>query len=92
MSLVASQPTIAKHAPHNAMDDAGEIERFYDRCSDLMRALSTSSAETARATSASSSPSLSAFADDVTWSRDTAFAKITARVDGTRMASEKLGI
>ena len=28
-----------QHAPHNAMTDAGEIERFYDRCSDLMRAL-----------------------------------------------------
>jgi hypothetical protein len=29
----------ADHAPHNAMEDAGEIERFHDRCSDLMRAL-----------------------------------------------------
>ena len=28
-----------QHAPQNAMTDAGEIERFYDRCSDLMRAL-----------------------------------------------------
>jgi hypothetical protein len=28
-----------QHAPHNAMTDAGEIERFYDRCSDLMREL-----------------------------------------------------
>src|SRR3954466_13874688 len=28
-----------QHAPHNAMSDAGEIERFYDRCSDLMREL-----------------------------------------------------
>jgi hypothetical protein len=27
----------AEHAPHNAMADAGEIARFYDRCSDLMR-------------------------------------------------------
>jgi hypothetical protein len=29
----------AEHAPHNAMTEAGEIERFHDRCSDLMRAL-----------------------------------------------------
>ncbi len=29
----------AEHAPHNAMDDAGEIARFHDRCSDLMREL-----------------------------------------------------
>jgi hypothetical protein len=28
-----------EHAPHNAMDEPGEIERFYDRCSDLMREL-----------------------------------------------------
>jgi 5-methyltetrahydropteroyltriglutamate--homocysteine methyltransferase len=34
----------------------------------------------------------SPFADDVTRSRETAFAKITARVDGTRMASDKLGV
>ncbi len=32
----------------------------------------------------------SPFSDDVATSRDTAFAKITARVEGTRMASEKL--
>jgi hypothetical protein len=30
---------IVQHAPHNAMTDPGEIERFYDRCSDLMREL-----------------------------------------------------
>ena len=30
---------VAEHAPHNAMVDAGEIGRFHDRCSDLMRAL-----------------------------------------------------
>jgi len=30
---------IPQHAPHNAMLDPGEIERFYDRCSDLMREL-----------------------------------------------------
>ena len=28
-----------EHAPENAMTDAGEIERFYDACSPLMRAL-----------------------------------------------------
>ena len=28
-----------EHAPGNAMDDAGEIARFHDRCSDLMREL-----------------------------------------------------
>ena len=28
-----------EHAPQNAMTDEGEIERFYDRCSDLMRVL-----------------------------------------------------
>jgi hypothetical protein len=28
-----------QHAPQNAMTDPGEIERFYDRCSDLMREL-----------------------------------------------------
>jgi hypothetical protein len=30
---------VAEHAPHNVMADPGEIERFYDRCSDLMREL-----------------------------------------------------
>src|SRR5688572_2813283 len=29
----------AQHAPQNAMTDPGEIERFHDRCSDLMREL-----------------------------------------------------
>jgi hypothetical protein len=28
-----------QHAPENAMTDAGEIARFHDRCSDLMREL-----------------------------------------------------
>lgn len=32
-------PALAEHAPHNAMQDAGEIARFHDRCSDLMREL-----------------------------------------------------
>jgi 5-methyltetrahydropteroyltriglutamate--homocysteine methyltransferase len=34
----------------------------------------------------------SPFGDDTSTSRETAFAKIRARVDGTRMASEKLGV
>jgi hypothetical protein len=28
-----------EHAPQNVMSDAGEIARFHDRCSDLMREL-----------------------------------------------------
>lgn len=28
-----------EHAPQNVMSDPGEIEHFYDRCSDLMRRL-----------------------------------------------------
>jgi hypothetical protein len=32
-------PELAQHAPENAMTDAGEIARFHDRCSDLMREL-----------------------------------------------------
>lgn len=31
--------TRAEHAPQNAMTERDEIARFYDRCSDLMRAL-----------------------------------------------------
>jgi hypothetical protein len=31
--------TLVQHAPGNVMTDPGEIGRFYDRCSDLMRAL-----------------------------------------------------
>jgi 5-methyltetrahydropteroyltriglutamate--homocysteine methyltransferase len=34
----------------------------------------------------------SPFADDTSTSRDVAFAKITARVEGTRLASEQLGV
>jgi hypothetical protein len=30
---------LSEHAPENAMSDAGEIIRFHDRCSDLMREL-----------------------------------------------------
>ena len=32
-------PGQVEHAPGNAMSDPGEIARFHDRCSDLMRAL-----------------------------------------------------
>ena len=32
-------PPVLEHAAHNAMTDPGEIERFHDRCSELMRAL-----------------------------------------------------
>jgi hypothetical protein len=34
-------PLLVQHAPQNAMEDHGEIERFYDRCTDLMRELLT---------------------------------------------------
>ena len=34
-----------QHAPQNAMTDPGEIDRFYDRCSDLMRELLDALAE-----------------------------------------------
>jgi hypothetical protein len=30
---------LSEHAPENALVDPDEIARFYDRCSDLMRAL-----------------------------------------------------
>ena len=39
MSRTGSPPELAQHAAHNAMDDPGEIARFHDRCSDLMREL-----------------------------------------------------
>jgi hypothetical protein len=39
MTWRASPPTLIQHAPYNAMDDPGEIERFYDRCTPLMREL-----------------------------------------------------
>jgi hypothetical protein len=35
-----------EHAPQNAMEEPGEIARFYDRCSDLMRELLDGLAET----------------------------------------------
>jgi hypothetical protein len=39
MPRTLSPPALTQHAPHNAMTDAGEIARFHDRCSDLMREL-----------------------------------------------------
>jgi hypothetical protein len=35
----ARSPGLVQHAPHNAMVQPGEIARFHDRCSDLMREL-----------------------------------------------------
>lgn len=43
---MSRQPTLAQHAPQNAMDDPGEIARFEDRCSDLMRELLSALAAT----------------------------------------------
>jgi hypothetical protein len=34
-----SAPNAGEHAPQNVMAEAGEIARFHDRCSDLMREL-----------------------------------------------------
>jgi len=39
MSRTASASALTQHAAHNAMTDSGEIARFHDRCSDLMREL-----------------------------------------------------
>jgi hypothetical protein len=39
VARASSLSTLAEHAPQNAMDQPGEIARFHDRCSDLMRAL-----------------------------------------------------
>jgi hypothetical protein len=36
---------VLQHAPDNAMEDPGEIARFHDRCSDLMRELLTALAD-----------------------------------------------
>jgi hypothetical protein len=36
---MASRPSLIECVARNAMDDPGEIARFYDRCSDLMREL-----------------------------------------------------
>lgn len=39
MSGTGGPSESAQHAPQNAMDDRGEIERFYNCCSGLMREL-----------------------------------------------------
>jgi len=39
MSCTAGAVSLTQHAAQNAMDDPDEIERFHDRCSDLMREL-----------------------------------------------------
>jgi hypothetical protein len=39
MSRTDAPSELAQHAPQNAMTEPGEIARFYDRCSDLMREL-----------------------------------------------------
>jgi hypothetical protein len=39
MPQTGSSSGLAEHAPQNAMSDYGEIIRFHDRCSDLMREL-----------------------------------------------------
>jgi hypothetical protein len=39
MTLSSPHSSLSQHAPDNAMDDAKEVARFYDRCSELMRAL-----------------------------------------------------
>jgi hypothetical protein len=36
---MSSLATLTEHAPHNAMDEPGEVAAFYHRCSDLMREL-----------------------------------------------------
>lgn len=39
MPAHAVTPILGEHAPENAMVEPGEVARFYDRCSDLMREL-----------------------------------------------------
>jgi hypothetical protein len=41
-----SPPAVSQHAPRNAMTEPGEIARFHDRCSDLMRELLDELADT----------------------------------------------
>jgi hypothetical protein len=37
--VARSTPTLVEYLARNAMRDPDEVERFYDRCSDLMREL-----------------------------------------------------
>jgi hypothetical protein len=46
MARTRRSSTLRQHAPENAMTDADEIARFYDRCSDLMRELLDALCET----------------------------------------------
>jgi hypothetical protein len=39
MSRTVTPSRLAQHAPQNVMNEAGEIARFHDRCSELMREL-----------------------------------------------------
>src|ERR1700756_754375 len=39
MTARAGTEVLAEYAPETAMDEPGEVARFYDRCSDLMREL-----------------------------------------------------
>ena len=39
MPRIGTPSRLAEHAPQNAMTDSGEIARFHDGCSDLMRQL-----------------------------------------------------
>lgn len=39
MSRTVTPTALREHAPQNAMDDPGEVARFHDRCSELMREL-----------------------------------------------------
>ena len=39
MSARSGPLVLSEHVPVNAMDEPGEIARFYDRCSELMREL-----------------------------------------------------
>lgn len=39
LAAPATRLMVPQHASHNAMDDADEVARFHDRCSDLMREL-----------------------------------------------------
>src|SRR5688572_1593951 len=45
MSRTESSSELAQHAPHNAMNDPGQIACFHDRCSDLTRELLDALAE-----------------------------------------------
>ncbi len=64
MSDAAGSPDLGEHAPQNAMSDPGEIERFYDRCSELMRELLD-----ALATKPDHPRAVPEIEDDIAWPR-----------------------